>query len=248
MLVDRVDIQEACRITTDYIEQRKLNKVKPRMIQAINTDSIVKANISDEIAKISNRADLALADGMPLVWVSKLMGKPLKERVAGTDFFENFSVIADSNNYSYYFLGSTEEVVEKMIKNIGDKYPGIKVAGYYCPTFGDMKDENQNIDICNKINAAKSDVVWVGFGCPKQERWIVENKERIDAAVIMGIGAAFEFISGKVKRAPIFLQKAGLEWLYRVYKEPRRLWKRYFIHGPLFFKYAILNRKIIGSV
>jgi N-acetylglucosaminyldiphosphoundecaprenol N-acetyl-beta-D-mannosaminyltransferase len=111
-----------------------------------------------------------------------------------------------------------------------------------------MKDENQNIDICKKINAAKPDVVWVGFGCPKQERWIVENKHRIDTAVIMGIGAAFEFVSGKVKRAPIPIQKAGLEWLYRIYKEPRRLWKRYFINGPLFIKYVILTAFQKGSL
>jgi N-acetylglucosaminyldiphosphoundecaprenol N-acetyl-beta-D-mannosaminyltransferase len=242
LLVDRVDIEEACRITADYVEQRKLNKVKPRMIQAVNTDSIVKANIFEEMARVSNKADLSLADGMPLVWVSKFMGKPLKERVTGPDFFEKFNEIADRYSYSYYFLGSTEEVVEKMIKNIGDRYPGIMAAGYCCPPFGDMKDENQNIDICNKINAAKPDVVWVSFGCPKQERWIVENKDKINAAVIMGIGAAFDFVSGRVKRAPIVFQKAGLEWLYRVYKEPRRLWKRYFIYGPLFIKYVILNR------
>lgn len=242
LLVDRVDIQEACRITNSYIEHSKLNKVKPKMIQAVNTDSIVKANISDDIAKISNKADLSLADGMPLVWVSKFMGKPLKERVGGPDFFEKFNEIADRYSYSYYFLGSKEEVVEEMIKNLRDKYSNIRISGYYCPPFSDMKDENQNVDICYRISIAKPDVVWVSFGCPKQERWIVENKERIDTAVIMGIGAAFEFVSGKVKRAPILLRKLGFEWLYRVYKEPKRLWKRYFVEGPQFFVYVFKNK------
>jgi N-acetylglucosaminyldiphosphoundecaprenol N-acetyl-beta-D-mannosaminyltransferase len=215
LLIDRVDINEACRITADFIEQKKVNKLKPRMIQAVNTDSIVKANVSAETAKISNKADLALADGMPLVWVSKFMGKPLKERVGGPDFFQKFNEIADKCSYSYYFLGSTEEVVVEMIKNLGDKYSNIRISGYYCPPFSDMKNENQNFDICNRINRVKPDVVWVSFGCPKQERWIVENKERIDTAVIMGIGAAFEFTSGKVKRAPILLRRLGLECQYQ---------------------------------
>lgn len=240
-----MDIQEACRITSDYIEQKKVNRTKPKMIQAVNTDTIVKANIFAEVAKISNKADLALADGMPLVWVSKFMGKPLKERVGGPDFFEKFNGVADRCGYSYYLLGSTEEVVEKMIKNLRDKYPNIRILGYYCPPFGDMKDENQNVDICNRINTVKPDIVWVSFGCPKQERWIVENKGRIDTAVIIGIGAAFEFASGKVRRAPILIRNLGLEWLYRVYKEPKRLWKRYFVEGPRFFVYVIKNKKRI---
>ena len=245
LLIDKVDIKEACIITADFIEQKKINNMKPKMIQAVNTDSIVKANISDETAKISNKADLALADGMPLVWVSKFIGKPLKERVAGPDFFEKFSEIADRCSYSYYFLGSTEEVVTVMIKKLKDKHPNIRISGYYCPPFSDMKDENQNVNICNRVNLAKPDVVWVSFGCPKQERWIVENKERLDAAVIMGIGAAFEFASGKIKRAPILFRRLGLEWLYRVYKEPKRLWKRYFVEGPKFFVYIFKNKNRI---
>lgn len=245
MLVDRVDIKEACRITIDFIEQRKLNKAKPRMIQAVNVDSVVKANTSDEIARISNRADLALADGMPIVWVSKLMNKPLQERVGGPDFFEKFNGIADSRSYAYYFLGSTEGVVVAMIKKLKEKYPNIIISGYYCPPFSDMRDEKQNADICNRINKTRTDVVWVSFGCPKQERWIVENKEHIDAAVIMGIGAVFKFTSGKVKRAPILLRRLGLEWLYRVYREPGKLWKRYFIEAPRFFIYIFKNRKRI---
>lgn len=245
LLIDRVDINEACIITANFIEQKKVNNLKPKMIQAINTDSIVKANVSDETAKISNKADLALADGMPLVWVSKFMSKPLKERVGGPDFFQKFNEIADRYSYAYYFLGSTEEVVQEMIKKLRDKYSNIKISGYYCPPFSDMKDENLNFYICNRINKAKPDVVWVSFGCPKQERWIVENKEGIDTAVIMGIGAAFEFASGKIKRAPILLRRLGLEWLYRVYKEPKRLWKRYFIEGPQFFVYVFKNKNRI---
>jgi N-acetylglucosaminyldiphosphoundecaprenol N-acetyl-beta-D-mannosaminyltransferase len=245
LLIDRVDIKEACKITSDYIEEKKTKEIKARMIQAVNTDTIVKANISAETAKISNRADLALADGMPLVWASKFMHAPLKERVGGPDYFEKFNEIANIKYYTYYFLGSTEEVVEKMIKNLKDKYPNIKIAGYYCPPFSDMKDENQNIDICNKINKYKPDIVWVSFGCPKQERWIVENRDHIDTAVLMGIGAAFEFNSGKIKRAPTLLRKIGLEWFYRFCKEPKRLWKRYFVEGPRFLIYVFKNKNRI---
>lgn len=245
LLVDRVDIQEACRMTSEFIEKKKVNVMKPKMIQAVNTDSIVKANRFKEVAMASNKADLALADGMPLVWVSKFIGKPLKERASGPDFFDRFSEIANRCSYSYYFLGSTEDVVGEMTKKVKAKYPNIRISGYCCPPFSNMKDENQNIDICNRINLIKPDVVWVSFGCPKQEKWIVENKERIDAAVIMGIGAAFDFVSGKVKRAPALLRNVGFEWLYRVYKEPERLWKRYFVEGPQFFVYVFKNRNKI---
>lgn len=243
LYLDLVTLKDACKITEKYIDKNKnINNRNSMMIQAVNTDSVIKANLNKDIATVSNKADLALVDGMPIVWVSKFYKKSLKERVAGPDFFDSFNKIANKKKYSYYFLGATEDVLSKMIERMKNEYPNINISGYYCPPFGKMNDVNQNNEICKNINKFKPDVLWVSFGCPKQEKWIVENKNKIDTSLIMGIGAVFNFYARTIKRAPFFMQKTGLEWLYRLYKEPRRLFRRYIINGPKFFMYVIKNK------
>lgn len=250
IMVDNLDMEQACRIANEFIQKSKVenqeNKIK--IIQSINTDFIVKANISEEVASIANCADLALPDGMPVVWASRLLKKSLKERIGGPDFFENFNKVANMNKYSYYFLGSTHDTVKKLIIKLNEKYPDIRIAGYECPPFSDMKCEDDNICICERINMNKPDVVWVSFGCPKQEWWIVKNKDHINASIISGIGAAFEFYAGNLKRAPPIMQRCGLEWFFRLLQEPKRLWKRYLIQGPIFVKYCLKhkNNKLLG--
>ena len=241
VLIDRVSICRACEIADSYVQQyrRSNGRLLTKMIQAINVDFIVKAHQSREIEVITNRCDLALADGMPLVWVSRILGYSLKERVGGPDFFDEFNIVANEKGYSYFFVGATEDIVEKIISKLYSIYPEIKIAGYHCPPFGPSIDSNTNREIYQKINSSRPDVVWVGLGCPKQEKWIIENKEKLSTAFIMGIGAVFEFYAGTLQRAPKILQKVGLEWLFRLIMEPKRLWKRYLIEGPKFFYYIV---------
>ncbi|MBU3111052.1 WecB/TagA/CpsF family glycosyltransferase [Clostridium lacusfryxellense] len=248
ILVDNVKMQEACMMAAEFIQQNKKNRYQngAKMIQAINTDFIVKANKDKEVALISNITDLALADGMPVVWASRILKQPIAERVGGPDFFESFNKIANTNKYSYYFLGSTEETVENLIAELNRKYPDIIIAGYECPPISKMNDEQKNLNICERINYKKPDVVWVSFGCPKQETWIVKNKTNINTSIIMGIGAAFQFYSGNLKRAPLIMQKMGFEWFFRLLQEPRRLWKRYLVQGPLFISYLLTNKEVIN--
>lgn len=237
---DILTIDSTCKLMESYIiKNRNSASVKPKCIQAANVDAVVKAHIHDDMKRIVNKFDITIADGMPIVWFSRLLGNPLKERIAGPDLFSRFNEIANKNSFSYYFLGSTEETLEKLIKRLKSEYPNIKILGYYAPPYSDMKDFEENKSICDKINKVKPDVVWVSFGCPKQERWIFDNKENIETSVLMGIGAAFDFYAGTIKRAPLFMQKIGLEWFYRFLQEPKRLWKRYFVEGPLFVKYVI---------
>lgn len=239
--IDVVNINDACELVYNYISNTEKNK-KAIMVQAVNTDTIVKANINEELKAFANKADLALADGMPLVWASKFSEYKLEERVGGPDFFEEFNKIAHKNKISYYFLGCTEEVTKLLIENLKEKYPNIDVKGYFCPPFSDMEDEKLNDDIINRINKINPDIVWVSFGCPKQEKWIVKHKDRINTSMIMGIGAVFQFYAGTIKRAPVWLQKIGLEWFYRFLQEPKRLFRRYFIEGPRFIRYFIKYR------
>lgn len=244
VLIDLVDIQQACDIAQNYVEQYKRFKGKEpaKMIQAVNVDAVVKAHLRHDVTRVTNKADLALADGEPIVWASKFLGEPLRERVGGPDFFEQFNKVANERGYSYYFLGATEDVVEKMKSNLLRKYPNIVVSGYYCPPFGPMEDEKENSLICEKINLANPDVVWVSFGCPKQEKWIFNNKDQLNTAFVMGIGAVFQFYAGTIKRAPKWQQKIGFEWFYRLISEPRRLWRRYLLEGPRFFFYVISEK------
>lgn len=243
LYIHLVDIKDACNIVEDYIDKNKNAKSKkPIMVQAVNADTIIKANLYKDIANISNKADLALADGMPIVWISKFMKKRLKERVAGPDFFDYFNRISNEKGYSYYFLGATDDVMAKIISRMKSEYSNIQITGYYSPPFSDMDNELENENICNKISKLNPDVVWVGLGCPKQEKWIVNNKNRITASMIMGIGAVFQFYAGTLKRAPKFMQRTGLEWFYRLLKEPRRLFKRYIVNGPRFIHFIIKDK------
>lgn len=235
--IANVSIEEACRIARTFVESAKGTRQSPKMIQAINADTVVKTHLRPDVAKIANACDLGLADGAPLVWASRYLKTPLKERVGGPDFFEAFNKIANENHYRYFFLGSTEDITQKVIHNLHDKYPNIEVVGNFCPPICSMEDEALNSQIAEAINRCQPDVVWVSFGCPKQEKWIVQNKSRLTAGFIMGIGAVFLFYSGTVKRAPKKVQKMGFEWFYRFLQEPKRLFKRYFIEGPRFFLY-----------
>ncbi len=168
----------------------------------------------------------------------------LKERVAGPDLMNEFMKVANIKKYSNFFLGAAPGIARKMADNFLASFPKLKIAGIYSPPFGDFTRQ-ENAKMIKTINAAKPDVLWVSFGCPKQEKWILDNMDRIRVPVSVGIGAAFDFHSGNLRRAPLLIQNMKLEWLYRLLQEPKRLWKRYFIGG---FNFAcIIMRQKFGK-
>jgi len=189
--------------------------------------------------RITNQSSLSIPDGMPLTWVSRFYGSHLPERVTGADFFHECAGLAQKTGYKFFFMGSRRDVLWALRKNLSRQYPSLEVVGMYSPPSAEKFSEEENQKIVRLINAAKPHFLWVGLTAPKQEKWIWGNLHRLEVPVCVGVGAVFDFISRKKRRAPQLMQKAGMEWMYRLYKEPFRLWRRYFIGNFLFVWYVL---------
>lgn len=221
-----------------------------------NAYSLVLMQKDTEFKDITNSASLVVADGQPLVWISKLYGEPISERVAGADLVYEFSRRSAKKRHKLFFLGSNSTTLKKMVENLKKIFPSLQIVGAYCPPFKKQFFERENEKMISLINKVKPDVLFVGLGAPKQERWIWEHKDELQVSVSIGVGAAFDFVAGTVKRAPEWMQKCGLEWLFRLYQEPKRLWKRYLIGNTIFIwlvlkeflKLRILGRDCASSI
>jgi N-acetylglucosaminyldiphosphoundecaprenol N-acetyl-beta-D-mannosaminyltransferase len=204
-------------------------------ICTINAYLAVRASEDVELLKILNNAEIVIPDGMPMVWYSKLSGKPIPGRISGYEFFYDFSKIADKNNYSYFFFGGTNDMVLNGVRNRLEKeFVNIEIKGLFCPPFMDTFPDEFDDYIISTINKCKPDILWVGLSAPKQEKWIYKNIDKLDIKMAFGIGAAFNFYANIVKRAPLWMQKAGLEWLFRIFAEPKRLFKKYMVNNTKF--------------
>ena len=178
-------------------------------------------------------ADMVTPDGMPLVWVSWLRGVKETRRVSGPDLLPELCARSEETGWRHYFYGGADGVADKMVVKLTAEHPRLQVAGTECPPFRPLNDAEKEATIA-RIKETKADIVWVGIGCPKQEAWMHEHVGRLDGVVLIGVGAAFDFHSGRVARAPLWMQHNGLEWLHRLYSEPKRLWRRYLIRAPQF--------------
>ena len=183
--------------------------------------------------RIHNAAGLVTPDGMPLVWISKLRSKLQVGRVCGSDLLDALCNTGQAKGLRHYFYGGKAGVPETIIKNLRSKYPDFAVVGFYSPPFR-VLTEGEDSAIVDVINKSNADIVWVGLSTPKQEFWMRDHVGRIRGATLIGIGAAFDFHSGTIARAPRWMQRSGLERLHRLASEPRRLWRRYLIVAPLF--------------
>lgn len=239
--IDNVSLEEAILEIDNLI-----NNKKSSYVVTPNVDHVVQLQKDDLFKKIYMNADLVLTDGMPLVWASKILKKPIKEKVSGSDLFLPLCQHAANKGYKVFFLGGLEGVAQKAADIIIQKYPGFKICGVYSPPFGFENDKSENQKIINMINQADPQILFVGVGAPKQEKWIYKNKNKYKQLVSLAIGASFDFVAGTVKRAPVCLQRAGLEWLYRFIKEPRRLFKRYFIDDARFL--VIFAKEFVKSL
>jgi len=213
-------------------------------IACINPHSIVVASTDPDFSLSLANADLLLPDGVGIVLAAKILGIDLNERVAGSDIFLGLSNKANENGgLKYFFLGSTEAVLDKITTRLNKEFPNVTVCGVLSPPFKSEFNENDNQLMIDAINSAKPDVLWVGMTAPKQEKWIYQNKDKLDVPVMGAIGAVFDFYAGTVKRSPEWACKMGLEWLPRLVREPRRLFRRNFISSPLFLL-MLLKQKI----
>lgn len=194
-----------------------------------NVDHVVRLEQDEKFREAYRYASLVLTDGQPLIWISKLLGCPIKEKVSGSDLFPRLCSLAARQKYRMYFLGAAEGVAQLAAENLEKNYPGLIVAGTYSPPYGFEKDPEQVGRIWDRIREVSPDLLIVGLGTPKQEIFLWENRDRLGSMLAFGLGASLDFAAGKVRRAPLWMQKCGLEWFYRLCCEPRRLFKRYLI-------------------
>ncbi len=207
--------------------------------------TLVDCQRMPEYRQVVNAAAMVTPDGMPVVWLTRAKGYCDIERTYGPDLMRNMCDQGRALSLRHFLYGSTAETLKALEAKLIENYPGILVSGSYSPPFL-VQARQEPDEIINLINGAKPDIVWVGLGSPKQDFWMSLNRARIDAPVLVGIGAAFDFISGAKPQAPRWMQHSGLEWLFRFCCEPRRLWKRYLISNTLFIFYIIrslLTRK-----
>lgn len=226
--INNLDMKTAIRTIERFIESEKKSYVV-----AVNVDVIIKIEEDSYLKKVVDDADLVLVDGKPLIWISKLHKRPVKEKISGSDLVPILCAEGAKKGYSFFILGGGDGVAHEARKNLERKMPGIKIVGTYAPPFGFETNETElkkiNELINELINDAHPDILIACFGCPKQEKWIYENYKKYDAKVSICAGATVDFLAGTVNRAPKWMSEHGLEWFYRFLQEPKRMFKRYFI-------------------
>ena len=201
-----------------------------------NSDIVVKMQDDPELKKICDNADLILTDGQIVVKISKYLGKPIKERVCMTDFVWHVFDLAVEKGYKVFLFGGKEEVLEKATENIKKRVPELQIVDSYSPPFGFEKDEKKLEEANERIRKSGADMLIVFLGCPKQEKFIAKNKDKYQVPISITMGGCVDFIAGGVRRAPVWMQRAGLEWFFRFLQEPKRMWKRYFVDDMRIFK------------
>ncbi|ENH98106.1 Teichoic acid biosynthesis protein [Gracilibacillus halophilus YIM-C55.5] len=205
-----------------------------RFIVTCNVDHIIKLRKSKSFSEVYRAADVVVADGAPIVWSSKILGKPLKSKLSGSDILPILGSSFENKKYKIFLLGAKEGVAKKASENLKKTFPNINIVGYYSPPIGFEESSYENEKIKKMLKRAKPDILFVALGAPKQELWIYNNYQDYNIPISIGVGATLDFIAGNIKRAPVFMQKIGLEWFWRLLKEPKRMWKRYLVEDSKF--------------
>ena len=206
-----------------------------------NVHTTVMAYQDDSYRAIQNGGILAIPDGGPLSTEGHRRGHKNISRTTGPSYMGEILQISAKHGWTHYFYGSTQDTLDKLRTAIESKYPGIQIAGMYSPPFRELS-EDEDEDVINAINNTDPDFLWVGLGAPKQEKWMADHQGRVKGLMV-GVGAAFDYYAGKIKRAPEWMQKSNLEWLYRLIQDPKRLFKRYFVTNIKFIWYAVVKGK-----
>ncbi len=230
--IDNITLIEAKNIINSYIQQY----VKSRMVVTPNSEMLVRAWDNKQFSEILNKADLKIPDGAGLVLAARFLNKPLQERVAGIDLMKELLLLSVANSYSVYLLGGQPGVIEEAAGQIRLKYKGINICGYH----HGYLNENSRESVINEINKLKPDILFVGMGVPLQEKFLAANLNKLNVKVAMTVGGSYDIFAGKTKRAPLWMQKAYLEWFYRLLKEPGRILRMMAI--PRFLALIFMNK------
>jgi N-acetylglucosaminyldiphosphoundecaprenol N-acetyl-beta-D-mannosaminyltransferase len=240
--ISNVGLNEDVGKAFSYIK----DNIKCKYMACANPHSLVEAESDVFFKKALIDADILLPDGAGILLAANILKLHVPERVAGTEFFLALTELCNQHNdIKIFFLGSTNEVLNKLADRVKIDFPNVTVCGVYSPPFKAEFSEADNELMVQSINTAKPNVLWVGMTAPKQEKWILANKDKLDVNFIGAIGAVFDFYAGTKKRAPQWVCKLGLEWLPRLLREPKRLWKRNFVSTPLFL-YAVFKQKFFN--
>jgi N-acetylglucosaminyldiphosphoundecaprenol N-acetyl-beta-D-mannosaminyltransferase len=225
--VDAVQIPGAIATMEEWIRAR----AGTHFVAVTGMHGVVEARHQQTFKAILGKADLVVPDGMPLVWMGRWHGFTMPRRVYGPELMETFFKTT-GNRYSHFFYGGAEGVADQLACKMWGRY-GIRIAGTYSPPFRKLTAQEE-WEVVGRIQSTSPDVLWVGLSTPKQEKWMWAFHDRLDVPVLVGVGAAFDFHTGRVKQAPVWMREHGLEWFFRLISEPRRLWRRYLIYGPQF--------------
>ena len=213
-----------------------------RYVCICNVHSVVTARRDKSFANVIREADMATPDGAPVAWLMRRLGVASQQRINGPDLMWRYCAEAAKRDESIYLYGGQQQTLDILQRKLLAQFPGLKIAGAYSPPYRQLTSE-EDAAVVEAINASGAGTVWVSLGCPKQEHWMAEHRGRINAAMV-GVGAAFDYHAGTIQRAPLWMQRNGLEWFHRVCSEPRRLWKRYLVTNSLFIFYA--GRQLLG--
>ncbi len=234
--VHAVQIPDVISRMEDWISSRN----NCHFIAVMNAHSVVEARRDASFKEVLNSADLAVPDGMPLVWLGRLRGYLLRHRVYGPDLFLSFCQATREKGYGHFLYGGAHGVSEKLAEGLRILFPSIKVVGTYSPPFRCLTSEEER-RVTEMINNADPQVLWVGLGCPKQERWMYEHRNTLRVPVMVGIGQAFDIYTGRLRQAPRWMREHGLEWSFRLMQEPGRLWRRYLFYNAQFIYCTLLE-------
>ncbi|WP_235538379.1 WecB/TagA/CpsF family glycosyltransferase [Pelomonas sp. Root1444] len=208
------------------------NARESRYVCICNAHSVVTARLDPAFGAVVAEADLATPDGAPVAWMIRKLGHPSQQRINGPDLMWKYCDAASRRGESIYLYGGTPETLEILQRRLAHEFPSLRVAGAESPPFRALSDDEDALTVA-RINASGAGTVWVSLGCPKQEKWMAAHRGHVNA-VMIGVGAAFDYHAGTIQRAPKWMQNAGLEWLHRLCSEPKRLWKRYLVTNTLF--------------
>ena len=240
--VDAVQIPDVIQ----RMEQWILQKDASRYIAVTNVHVVIEAQHDGTFKQTLDSADMVIPDGMPLVWIGRRNGFDMPQRVCGADLFEAFCRETHKKSYAHFLYGGAPRVPDVLAEVLKRRFPGVRIAGAYSPPFRPLTQEEDQQTV-EMINRSAADILWVGLGCPKQERWMYEHRHRLTVPVVVGVGAAFDFLSGCLPRAPRVMGDHGLEWLHRLWMDPRRLWRRYLVSNSCFVYYWFREMLIRGD-
>jgi len=233
--VSAVNMPIAVRQVQRWIDARECNYV---CITGVH--GVMESQRDEQLKRIHNAAGMVTPDGMPMVWINRLSGNSHVDRVYGPDLMVELCQQGLHFGHRHFLYGGGDGVVATLVQKLHDRFPGIQIVGTYTPPFRALTEEEDR-DVTQMINQSGADIVWVGLSTPKQEHWMAKHLGRIQPPVMIGVGAAFDFLAGLKRQAPRWMQRSGMEWLYRLASEPKRLWKRYLTNNPLFCWYFLLQ-------